>query len=63
MNAEQQAKARQIAEWLDDDDYLWTFVADAISDSRNEAVAPRDPLDRDSGEVLEDVIKALRSAS
>lgn len=63
MNAEQKAKARKIADWLDAEDDLWEFVADAISDARNKGLAPRDPLERDSGQVLEDVIAALRAAS
>lgn len=63
MNVGQQRIANQIADFLDFDDELWEFVADAISDARNKGLAPRDPLERDSGQVLEDVIAALRAAS
>lgn len=61
MNPAQRRIARQIADLLDTDDDLWQLAADAISDSRDRA--PRDPDDRDSGDVLNDLIAALRAAS
>lgn len=61
MNAEQQRIASQAADLLDGDDDVWQFAADAITDSRDKA--PRSPDDRDSGDVLNDVIAALRNAT
>lgn len=54
-------KAAQIADLIDDDDDLWQLVADAISDSRDRAARVSD--DRDSGDVVNDLIAALRAAS
>ena len=60
MNAGQQQAARQIAELLGSDDEIWLFAAGAIADSRDQA--PRTADDRDSGDVLNDLITALRNA-
>jgi hypothetical protein len=54
MNAD---TAAQLADLLDDDD-TYDFVAGAIADARDRA--PRHPDDRDTGEVLDDLIRALR---
>jgi hypothetical protein len=54
-------KAQQIADLLDDDDDLWQLVADAIASSRDRAA--RVPDDRDSGDVVDDLIAALRAAT
>lgn len=43
---------------LFDDDAMFDLVAEAIADSRDQA--PRRPDDRDSGQVLDDVIAAVR---
>lgn len=61
MNAEQQRMAANAADLLDGDDAVWQVAADAITDSRDRA--PRVPDDRDSGDVLNDLIAALRAAS
>lgn len=49
-----------------DDDRTFDVVSGAIQDARDKAPRVRDdhgaPIDRDSGEVLEDVIKTLRDA-
>lgn len=42
-------------------DQVWELVADAITASRDRA--PRTADDRDSGDVLDDVITALRNAT
>ena len=52
-------KLLALADLLDGDDELWQTVADAITEARQKA--PRHPEDRDSGEVLDDVITALRA--
>lgn len=51
---------QRLAELLDKESNF-EFVADAITASRDRA--PRDPGDRDSGQVLEDVIAQLRAAA
>lgn len=61
MTADQQHTARQIADLLDSDDDVWQLAADAIADSRDQAA--RLPDDRDSGDVLNDLIAALRAAT
>lgn len=61
MSAEQQRIASEIADLLDSDDDVWQLAADAIAESRDKG--PRAPDDRDSGDVLDDVITALRSAT
>lgn len=43
-----------------DRDAIYDFVAGVITDSRDKA--PRHPEDRDTGQVLDDLIKALRAA-
>ena len=50
---------RSLADTLDDDD-VFDFVAGAIADARDKA--DRSPGDRDSADVLTDVIAAIRSA-
>lgn len=54
------ADLRQLADLLDKDE-VYDVVAGAITDSRNKA--PRHPQDRDSADVLDDVIAALRAAA
>ena len=61
MNAHQQGVAAEVADLLDSDDDVWQFAADAIAESRDRA--PRAPGDRDSGDVLNDLIAALRAAT
>lgn len=51
--------ARAVADLLDGDDDLWEIAADAVLASRKKA--PRHPDDRDSGDVLNDMIAALRA--
>lgn len=56
-----------LAGLLDRDD-VFDFVADAITESRNRAPrvidpATDEPLDRDSGDLLTDLIEALRGTS
>jgi hypothetical protein len=57
---------RQIADLLDKD-ANFEVVADAITEAREKAPRLREhdgrPIDRDSGDVLDDVITALRSAA
>lgn len=60
MTPEQQQAAHNAADLLDSDDDVWQVAADAIAASRDRA--SRSPDDRDSGEVLDDLIAALRSA-
>jgi hypothetical protein len=48
-----------LADLLDEDD-TYELVAGAIADSRD--MNPRHPDDRDSGDVLDDVIAALRAS-
>jgi hypothetical protein len=52
---------RQIADLLDGDDGIFDVAAGAIADSRDKAA--RHPEDRDSADVLTDVITALRAAA
>lgn len=56
----------QAANLLDDDD-VFDVAAAAIAAARDKAPRLREkdgqPIDRDSGEVLEDVIAALRAAA
>lgn len=49
-----------LADLLDEEE-TFEFIAGAIADSR--AKSPRHPDDRDSGDVLEDVIAALRASN
>lgn len=51
---------RDLADALDEE-ATYELVAGAIADSRDQA--PRHPDDRDSADVLDDVIAALRSAT
>lgn len=51
------AELLTVAEFLDRDD-IYDIVADCIVISRDKA--PRHPDDRDSGDVLDDVIAGLR---
>jgi hypothetical protein len=53
------AEHRRLADLLDEDD-TFDLVAGAIAESRDKE--PRHPDDRDSGDVLQDVIEALRNA-
>lgn len=59
------ADLHTLADLLDRDD-VFDFVAGVIAEARESAPRVRDadgwPADRDSGEVLEDVVRALRSA-
>ena len=50
----------RLADLLDKDD-VYDFVADAVATARDKA--PRDDADRDTGDVLNDVIDALRNAT
>jgi hypothetical protein len=50
----------RLADLLDQDD-VYDFVADAIAEARDKA--PRVSDDRDTGEVLDDLIAALRAAN
>jgi hypothetical protein len=50
----------RLADLLDSDD-VYEFVADAIATARD--AAPRDDNDRDTAEVLDDLIAALRTAT
>jgi hypothetical protein len=59
VNAEQQRAAHTIADLLDSDDELWQVAADAIAASRDRA--PRAADDRDSGDIVSDLIDALRA--
>jgi hypothetical protein len=61
VNAEQQRIAGEAAELIDSDDEVWQLAADAIASSRDKA--PRLPDDRDSGQVVNDLIAALRAAA
>lgn len=61
MNAYQQRIASEIADLLDSDDDVWQLAADAIADSRDKA--RRHPNDRDSGQVVNDLIAALRATT
>lgn len=67
MNANRQHQAALIADLLDSDDELFELFANAITDARDKAPRLRDeesgdPVDRDSADVLTDVIEALREA-
>jgi len=55
------ADALRLAAALLDVEEIKDIAADAIADSREQA--PRDPADRDSAEVLDDLIEALRAAA
>jgi hypothetical protein len=50
----------RLADLLDRDD-IYDFVVDVMADARDKA--PRDDNDRDSAEVLDEVIAALRAAN
>lgn len=54
------ADLHRLADLLDRDD-VYEFVADAIATARDKA--PRDENDRDTAEVLDDLIAALRDAT
>jgi hypothetical protein len=60
VNAQQQQAAHAAADFLDSDDEVWQLAADAIAASRDRGV--RKIGDRDSGDVLNDLITALRDA-
>ena len=55
---EQVSRLHEVAALLDDEP-VWTAVVDALIDSRDRA--PRHPNDRDSADLLDDVIAALRN--
>lgn len=55
---EELSQLHDVADLLDDEP-VWTAVVDALIDSRNGA--PRIPGDRDSADLLDDVIAALRN--
>lgn len=61
MNADQQRIVGAFVELLDANDEAWQLAADAIADARDKA--PRLPDDRDSGEVLDYLLAALRAAT
>jgi hypothetical protein len=55
---EELSRLHEVANLLDDEP-VWTFVVDALIESRDRAA--RHPDDRDSGDLLDDVIAALRN--
>jgi len=54
------ADLHRLADLLDKDD-VFEFVADAVATARD--AAPRDENDRDTAEVLDDLIAVLRAAT
>ena len=59
MTPDVAARLQEFAQYLDDVDEAWQVIADAIVTARDKG--RRVIGDRDSGDVLNDVIRALRN--